>query len=69
MRWQFDEHKKIYEHVNFHRRSQCYSERIETFVRNLCQIAERLDFDANKDEYIWGRMVISIADNEMPQKL
>lgn len=50
MRWQFDEHKKIYEHVNFHRRSQCYSERIETFVRNLCQIAERLDFDANKDE-------------------
>lgn len=65
----FDEHKKLHKRVNFHHHSQCHSESVDAFVRNLCQSAEHWDFGAKKDEQIQGCTFIGIADNEVPQRL
>ena len=59
----------IRERACFHQRSQRSGESVESFVRSLFELAEHCGFAASRDEQIRDRIVISISDKELSQKL
>ena len=59
----------IHERACFHRRVQTEGETVETFIRNLYELAEHCEFGTQRDEQIRNRIVIRILDKSLSQKL
>ncbi|XP_052817965.1 uncharacterized protein K02A2.6-like [Mya arenaria] len=58
----------IHERAKFHLRMQKEGENVETFVRELYEIAEHCDF-TDKNEEIRDRLVIGILDKKLSERL
>ncbi|XP_056000230.1 uncharacterized protein K02A2.6-like [Ostrea edulis] len=58
----------IHERAKFHQCRQNPGENVETFVRNLYEIAEHCDFK-DRDDQIRDRIVLGILDRELSEKL
>ena len=70
----FDEHfipkrNVIYERAVFYQRVQNVGESVESFVRNLYELAETCDFGENKAQNIRDRIVIGILDKKVSRDL
>ena len=63
------ERNTIHERACFHRRSQKEGETVDAFIRNLYELAEHCKFGTQRDEQIRDRIVISILDKLLSQKL
>ena len=63
----FDEHfvpkrNIIHKRARFHERNQNKGETVESFVRNLYELAEHCDFGTGRNQQIRDRIVIGILD-------
>ena len=59
----------IHEHGLFYQRVQLSGKTAEEFVGHLYEIAEHCDFDLSKEEFLWDKIVIGMADKELSERL
>ena len=59
----------VVERAHFNNRVQRQSEAIDSFIQDLCKIAEGCNYRTLKEELIRNRTVVGVADDDLSEQL
>ena len=59
----------IYERAKFNQRKQMTGEPVDSLITSLHKLIEHCDYGALKDEMIWDKIVVGLADEQLSEKL